>query len=334
MDWRTQLKADPADWLLASQNPSIRYFTYKDVLDVDPGNPVLAKESELIASTGYVPALLEAMDEAEYHKTYSRYYVYKYKGLVWSLLTLAELGANRSPAIEGIAEYLFEHAQERTDGGFAMHSCKAGGGRNTEVIPCLTGNMVYALTKFGYQDDPRLKKAVSYLVHFLVLNDGEEVEPQVPPYNRYEECWGKHTCHMAVVKTLKAFAALDPSLWDVDLKTTLDKTVEFVLIHHIYKRSHNLNRNTKPGWLNFGFPLMYQTDVLEILDILTSLGVKDERMEEAIAVVKAKQQDNGRWRVENTYGSDRLLIPIGTKGEESEWVTLRALRVLKRYYQS
>jgi hypothetical protein len=334
MEWRTHLKADPTDWLLSSQNPSIRYFTRKDILDFSPLNPLLTAEREQISTRGYVPSLLEAMESSEYRKTFNRYYVYKYKGLVWSLLTLAEVGAERNNAIEMYAEYLLEHAQERNDGGFAMHSCRAGGGRNTEVIPCLTGNLVYSLCKFGYQDDPRLKKALSYLVHFLVLNDGEEVDPQVPPYNRYEECWGKHTCHMAVVKSLKAFAALDPSLWDVDLKTTMDKAIEFVLIHHIHKRSHNLSRNTKPGWLNFGFPLMYQTDVLEILDILTTLGVKDERMEEAITVVKAKQQENGRWRVENTYGSDRLLIPIGTKDEESEWVTLRALRILKRFYQT
>jgi hypothetical protein len=270
--------------------------------------------------------LLEAMDEAGgVNKDITSLLCVKVtKGWCGPLLTLAEFGCkNRKASYGKVLQSLLvcKHAQETTKMVvLAMHSCKAGGGRNTEVIPCLTGNMVYWRTKFGLSGCPRLKKAVSYLVHFLVLNDGEEVEPQVPPYNRYEECWGKHTCHMAVVKTLKAFAALDPSLWDVDLKTTLDKTVEFVLIHHIYKRSHNLNRNTKPGWLNFGFPLMYQTDVLEILDILTSLGVKDERMEEAIAVVKANQQDNGRWRVENTYGSDRLLIPIGTKGEESEWV--------------
>lgn len=333
MEWRTHLKADPTDWLLSSQNPSIRYFTRKDILDVPPHNPLLTAEKEQIATIGYVPSLLEAMESPEYRKTFNRYYVYKYKGLVWSLLTLAEVGAERNAAIDVYAEYLFEHAQERTDGGFAMHSCKAGGGRNTEVIPCLTGNLVYSLCNLGYQDDPRLKKALSYLVHFLVLNDGEEVEPQVPPHNRYEECWGKHTCHMAVVKSLKAFAAIEPSQWDVDLKTTMDKAIEFVLIHHVHKRSHNLSRNTKPGWLNFAFPLMYQTDILEILDILTSLGVKDVRMEEALAVVKAKQQENGRWKVENTYGSDRLHIPIGAKGEESEWVTLRALRVLKRYYQ-
>lgn len=77
---------------------------------------------------------------------------------------------------------------------------------------------------------------------------------------------------------------------------------------------------------------MYQTDALEILDILTDLGIKDSRMDEAISIVNARQDDMGRWIVENTYNSDRLLIPFGQKGEHSKWLTLRAMRVLKRYY--
>lgn len=76
---------------------------------------------------------------------------------------------------------------------------------------------------------------------------------------------------------------------------------------------------------------MYQTDVLEILDILTGLGIVDSRMNESINVIRAKQDDMGRWIAENTYNSDRLLIPIEQQGEKSKWLTLRAMRVLKRY---
>lgn len=119
-----------------------------------------------------------------------------------------------------------------------------------------------------------------------------------------------------------------------EVTDTINEAVEFVLIHHIYKRSHNLNRVSKPGWLKFGFPLMYQTDALEILDILTELGIEDSRMDEAVRLVLEKQDDTGRWRIENTYSSDRLLIPMGQKGEPSKWITLRAMRVLKRYQHS
>ena len=48
------------------------------------------------------------------------------------------------------------------------------------------------------------------------------------------------------------------------------------------------------------------------------------RMNEAINVVLAKQ-DEGRWKIENTFNSDRLLIPIGQKGEPSKWLTLRKI---------
>ena len=64
--------------------------------------------------------------------------------------------------------------------------------------------------------------------------------------------------------------------------------------------------------------------------LLCSLGIRDGRMDEAIALVRNKQDNTGRWLLENAYGSDRLLVPIGRLGEQSKWLTLRAMRVLKR----
>jgi len=136
-----------------------------------------------------------------------------------------------------------------------------------------------------------------------------------------------HTCHMGVVKALKGLSAVPLGKRTKEINDTIHKAAGFLLIHHIHKRSHNLKRISKPGWLKFGFPLMYQTDVLEILDILTELGIKDSRMDEALNIIIAKQDDMGRWKVENTYSSERLLIPIGQKGEQSKWLTLRAMRV-------
>ncbi len=74
-----------------------------------------------------------------------------------------------------------------------------------------------------------------------------------------------------------------------------------MLVHHIHKQSHDLGRVSKPGWKKFGFPLMYQTDVLEILGILTSLGYRDERMQEAVDLLVSKQDARGRWKLESTF---------------------------------
>ena len=73
---------------------------------------------------------------------------------------------------------------------------------------------------------------------------------------------------------------------------------------------------------------MYQTDVLEILGILTTLGYRDERMQEALSLVAGKADAQGRWKLGSTF-NDRFLVPIEAKGKPSRWVTLEALRVLR-----
>ena len=123
---------------------------------------------------------------------------------------------------------------------------------------------------------------------------------------------------MAVVKTLKALCAVPRALRTKDQQSTIERAAEFMLLHHIYKSSHDAKKKAKPGWLHFGFPLMYQTDVLEILDILVGDSFHDSRLKDAYAVVLGKQTQNGRWLLENTYASDRLLVPMGTKGEREQ----------------
>ena len=85
-----------------------------------------------------------------------------------------------------------------------------------------------------------------------------------------------------------------------------------MLRHHIHKRSHDLAKVSKPGWRRLGFPLMYQTDVLEILGILTTLGYRDERMQEALRLVAGKADAQGRWKLESTF-NDRF--PRADRGQ-------------------
>lgn len=330
-DWNALLQADTANWLLEEENPSVRYFTLRDIMDKPEHDPEVQKAKREIMESGFVPNILRKQQETEYHQNHSRFYTAKYDGLVWQLIVLAEMGAQANSQIREKCEYILSNSQETRDGGFAMNTAvKSGGGRITEVIPCLTGNMVWSLIHFGYLDDPRVQKGIDWLTQYMCFNDGVEDNPQVPPYNRYETCWGKHTCLMGVVKALKGLSAIPLEKRTEDILNTINKAAEFLLIHHIYKRSHDLSKTSKPGWLRLSFPLMYQTDVLEILDILTGLGIADNRMNDAINLILSKQDDMGRWRLENTSNTDRLLIPINQKGEHSKWITLRAVRVLKR----
>jgi hypothetical protein len=199
------------------------------------------------------------------------------------------------------------------------------------VLPCLTGNMVWSLIRLGFLDDERVKRGIEWIVRYQRFDDGEAYPPKIWPYERATGCFSKHSCHMGVVKALKALAEIPAEERSPDVVNTIGRGVEYLLKHHIYRRSHDLSRVSKPGWLRFGFPLMYQTDVLEILGLLTGLGVKDERMQEAVDLVLAKQDEQGRWKLENTFNG-RFQTSIEQKGNSSKWITLNALKVLKRFY--
>lgn len=333
-DWTAGLKGNPMEWLLSSENPSVRYFALRDLLGLPETDVDVQATRGAIMQGGVVPQMLARMDTEEYRKGLPGLYTNKYAGLVWSLIVLAELGASPNAQIADLCEYLLSHAQERTEGGFAQHEAvKTGGGRQTEVIPCLSGNMVWSLIRLGCLDDPRVQQGIDWLTTYQRLNDGIETNPQVERYGHYDMCWGAHTCHMGVVKALKAYAAIPPEKRGAKVEAAIAEAAEFMLIHHIFKQSHNLKRISKPGWRRFGFPLMYQTDALEILDILTGLGYRDPRMAEAVELVLGKQDAQGCWALENTYANTRLLVPFGVEGEPDKWITLRAMRVYKRYTQ-
>lgn len=332
-DWKMKLKADPTDWLLEKENPSVRYFTLKHLLDKSENDPETQQAKRGIMQSGIVPEILQKQQEPAYLQSYPKFYTYKYKGLVWSLIILAELGASATPQIKEQCEYVLNYSQETQDGGFSQNTAvKTGGGRISEVIPCLTGNMVWSLIRLGYIEDPKVQKGVDWLTRYLCLNDGTETTPQAPPYNHYEMCWGNHTCNMGVVKALKAFSAIPEERRTRPMRDMIAEASEFMLIHHVFKRSHDLKRISKPSWLRFSYPLMYQTDVLEILDILSDLGIKDTRMDEALDLVVSKQDNMGRWRIEGTTNNDRLLVSMEQKGEQSKWLTLRAMKILRFQY--
>ena len=332
-DWKSVLKADAVDWLLEKDNPSVRYFALTQILDKPQTSAEVQEAKKEIMLAGVVPKILAKQREGGYWEAPEKFYTAKYKGTVWQLIILAELGADgKDPRVQKACEFILENSQDRKSGGFsAWLSVKVGGGRYSGVLPCLTGNMVWSLVRLGFLDDPRVKRAIDWIVQYQRFDDGEAWPPKIWPYEKATSCFGKHSCHMGVVKSLKALAEIPADKRSKAVVGTVEKGVEYMLKHHIHKRSHNLSRVSKPGWLRFGFPLMYQTDVLEILGILTKLGVKDERMQEAVDLVLSKQDAQGRWMLENTFNG-RFQTNIEQKGASSKWVTLKALSVLKGFY--
>src|SRR5438876_171663 len=90
-----------------------------------------------------------------------------------------------------------------------------------------------------------------------------------------------------------------------------------------------------PDWTQFSYPTYWHYDVLRGLDYLRAAGaVPDERVTEAIDLVKSKRDADGRWPLENPHPGRLHFAMDEGEGRPSWWNTLRAMRVLRWYEQS
>jgi hypothetical protein len=331
--WTSHLKADPTPWLLEKNNPGVRRLTLTSILERPDSDAEVEEAGREAMRSGVIPKILAKQEAGGHWGRPEDFYRAKYKGTAWRLILLAELGADgRDARVRGACESILENSQDAESGAFSHRSsARQGGGLYGEVIPCLTGNMVWSLIRLGLADDPRVKRGIGWIVRYQRFDDGIAHDPKGWPYDRYVMCWGKHTCHMGAVKALKALAALPPGRRTPEVQGAIERGAEYFLKHHIYKKSHDLAAVAKPGWLRLGFPWMYQSDISEILGLLTRLGYRDARLRDAVDVLLSKQDDRGAWKLENTFNG-RYPANIEKKGERSKWVTVHALGALKRFF--
>ncbi len=325
------LKANPVPWLLEEDNPSVRYFALVDILGAPSRDRRVIAAGKAIMETGIVPKILAKQNKGGYWEKAEDFYVRtKYRGTVWQLIILAELGADRNdPRIKSACEFVLQASQDRESGGFAYRG-GPGGGYHSAVLPCLTGNMVWSLVRLGFLDDTRVKRGIDWLTTYARFDDGLDRAPTGWPYDKFISCWGRHTCHSGAAKILKALAEIPEKKRSPEVRRTIEVGAEYFLKHRVFKRSRDLSKIVKPKWVKFGFPTMWDGDTLEVFGILARLGYRDPRMRETVELILSKQDENGRWALENTYNG-RFQVDIEKKGRPSKWVTLLALRALKAY---
>ncbi len=318
---------------MEADNPSVRFRTLTEIMDLPPSHPEVTAAKADIMERGVVPEILRRQRRGGYWENKEDFYIRtKYRGTVWQILILAELGAAGSDGrIKKACEFILDVSQDRQSGAFSYRGNIQSGGFHNSVLPCLTGNMLWSLIRFGYLNDPRVQRAVAWVTTYLRFDDGESTAPPIWPYENRGVCWGKHTCLMGVIKALNALAEIPQRARSSEVKRTIGEAAEFLLQHRLFKRSHDPARAVKLKWLKFGFPTIWDSDALDVLLLLARLGYRDPRMEEAVELVLEKQDEQGRWRLENTFNG-RFQVDIEKRGKPSKWVTLTALRALRMYF--
>jgi hypothetical protein len=184
--------------------------------------------------------------------------------------------------------------------------------------------MAAALNRIGYENDPRVTKALDWLVK-IQNKDGGWLCPNWRAHVR-----DKHGCFFGTICPLEAFSTVDHRRLTREMKETVEKGAEFLLMHRLFKADHHGYKVINKYWLTFSFPMFTGYSVLRGLDVLTSLGyVRDERLNDAIELLLQKRKEDGTWILESSPAG-RMQTNIEAKGKPSKWMTLIALRTLKR----
>ncbi len=314
------------DWLLEKDNPSVRHFTLRYVLDKPDNDREARAARRAIMESEPVVKILAAQNPEGYWSKPGPGYTPKYQSTVWQILFLAELGADgHNRQVKRGCEYLLEHAQAVHGGLSATANATPSG-----AIHCLDGNLIWALVALGYGADERVARAVDWLAGSITGDDFDWFYASSVPGPGFRCAANQgQPCAWGAVKALRALANL-PAAWrSPRVKKATVMAAEFLLGRDLAQADYPYTLRVSGEWFKFGFPLSYTSDVLEASLALVEAGYgRDPRLKNAIELIRSKRDTDGRWAMKHSLNG-KMWADVEVKGKPSKWVTLRALRVLK-----
>jgi hypothetical protein len=334
MSWTNPLKGDALAWLLEPGQPGVRYLAMRDLLDLPVDDPELLSTRREAHVHGPIAYVLDNMHEEGYWVEPGPGYNPKYTSTVWAMILLAQLGASVSedPRIGKACEYVLEHGLA-TSGQFTASGAPSG------TADCLQGNLCWALLELGCAD-PRLEKAFDWMARTVTGEGIAPITDRTAAVRYYAGKCGpnfacgandKLACAWGGVKVMQALARLPVQQRTPTIDRAIQQGVDFLFSIDLTGAAYPTGYSDKPSqnWWKFGFPVFYVTDLLQVADVLVTLGYgSDPRLGGLFTMILQKQDGNGRWALEYDY-TGKTWGDFGKKKEPNPWVTLRALRVIK-----
>ena len=319
------------DWLLSQEDHGARYLALErlslnseDQLDV---------AREIAHTKGPIAKILDEMHPDGSWENDGPGYLPKYRSSAWSIILLSQLGAKAmmDPRISaGCSHYL--------DKAMSQNGQISTTGQPSGTVDCLQGNILAAMLDLGYSDT-RLKDGFEWMARSLT-GDGVAVMGDRKATLRYYsgkigpdfKCGAnnKFPCAWGASKVMLAFSKLPEKDKTPLIHKAIKQGIDFLFSCDPATADYPNGWNPKPSgnWWKLGFPVFYVSDLLQICESLTQLGLrKDPRLKNAISLIQDKKLPDGKWLLEYDY-KGKTWIEFGEKKKPNKWVTIRAYQVL------
>jgi hypothetical protein len=302
------------EWLLDG-DPAIRWQALRDLAGA--GERTVERERGRVARDGWGARLLAKQDPkgtwAGGQSSNDGLYSPKWISTTYTMLMLRDFGLSpTSRQAQKACRLLLDGGLQR-DGGINY-------GWRGRSETCISGMILSVLSYFEH-DDARLDILAGHLLEQQMPDGGWNCRR---PYG---------ATHASVHTTISALEGLRHYELHRGRKLRAVRAAqrhgrEFLLRHRLF-RSHRTGEVIKPDFTLFSFPPRWHYDILRALDYFQAVNSPhDRRLGEAIAIVRASRQTDGRWPLQNRYRG-KTYFELERLGAPSRWNTLRALRVLK-----
>lgn len=324
---------DLVTWLLEPDQPAVRAAALQRLLGRPPQDPEVVQARAAAMRTDPIAAILAAQQPDGWWTKPGPGYSPKYRGTVWQVIFLDQLGAD--PADERVRRacaYLLDHTATSAGGFGISGAARQKAPPPSSIAHCLNGNLLRAFLGFGLGEDGRVRAAAEWAAS-TILGDGRARFHATGTSGPLFSCGAndKQPCAWGAVKELRGLARIPPEHRSVSVHRAIEQAVAFLLSRDPAVADYTMGwGNTTPSrsWFRLGFPSGYVTDVLQVLEVLTELGHGgDERLDHARSWLLDQRDASGRWPNRYAY-TGKTEVDIEPQGRASKWVTLRALSVL------
>ncbi len=341
------IPTDVLEWLLQSDNPPVRYLTLTNLLRKPPESAEVRNARARLMDYSVTQEILRHADQ--FLREVEDHHYWKYTGKYWQLIFLGQfLADGKDPRIAGWAKDILENRRW----------VKQAGGQ------CLTANILAAFMRLGYGGHPVVAQETEDLAG-RVLRDGG-IRCAVMDYSLLSRCHmaqSKLLLCFSQIPPGRRSSVVNGAI-RVLLKNLLDTEVFVYVPGHLKQWQQVLahqpkraelkegqtvkgwiarererflkapgieKRRPKQGWLKFGFPLHYNSDVMEAMYSLALLGAPmSPRLKKALEIIRQKMTKEGTWILENSLNG-KMLEDVEKKGKPSKWLTCIGHQVLAHF---